>query len=186
MEDARIVELLWQRDESGLREAKDKYGAVCCALAVNMLGDRQSAEECWSDALLRLWNTVPPERPQRLRAYLAKLTRSAAIDRLRSETAEKRGGGEAAALLDELAECVSGTEDAESETLSRALGEEISRFLSKLPARQRQLFVRRYFYGDAVNALAKRFGMKPNSVTVSLLRTRATLRAHLEKEGYTL
>ncbi len=186
MEDTRIVELLWQRDESGLREARDKYGAFCGGLANNLLGSPQNAEECWSDALLRLWNTVPPERPAHLRAYLAKLTRSAAIDRLRSETAQKRGGGEANALLDELAECVSGSEDAESEALSRALGEEISRFLSKLPARQSRLFVRRYFYGDPVNDLSKRFGMKPNSVTVSLLRTRSALRSHLEKEGFSL
>ena len=186
MEDTNIVELLWQRDESGLRAAGDKYGAFCSALAANLLGSRESAEECWSDALLRLWNTVPPERPVHLRAYLAKLTRSTAIDRLRSETAEKRGGGETAALLDELAECVSGTEDAESEAFSRALGEEISRFLKKLPARQSQLFVRRYCYGDPVSVLAKHFGMKPNSVTVSLLRTRAALRSYLEKEGYTL
>ena len=186
MEDERIVELLWQRDESGLREAKEQYGPFCRSLADNLLGSPEDAEECWSDALLRLWNTVPPERPRHLRAYLAKLTRSAAIDRFRSETAQKRGGGEATLLLDELAECVSGGEDAESETLSRALGEAISRFLSKLPERQRQIFILRYFRGEPVYALAKRFGMKPNSVTAALLRTRAALRSYLEKEGFTL
>ncbi|MBO4914574.1 MAG: sigma-70 family RNA polymerase sigma factor [Oscillospiraceae bacterium] len=186
MEDTKIIELLWQRDEGGLQEAKEKYGGFCGNLANNLLGNWQTAEECWSDALLHLWNTVPPERPLHLRAYLAKLTRSIAIDRLRLENAEKRGGGETAALLDELAECVSGKEDTESEAFSRALGEEISRFLSSLPARQSQLFIRRYFHGDTVNALAKRFGMKTNSVTVSLLRTRSALRSYLEKEGYTL
>ena len=155
MEDERIIALLWQRDESGLQGAKETHGPYCGRLAYNLLGSREDAEECWSDALLRLWNTVPPERPLNLRAYLAKLTRSAAIDRLRAETAGKRGGGETPALLDELAECVSGWEDAESEALSRALGEAISRFLSKRPARQRQMFVRRYFYGEPVHALAK-------------------------------
>ena len=185
MEEARIIELLWRRDEAGLQAARESCGALCTGLADNLLGNREDAEECFSDALLRLWNSVPPERPRHLRAYLAKLTRHAAIDRLRARTAEKRGGGEAAALLDELAECVSGREDAESETMSHALGEAISRFLQTLPARQRTLFVRRYFRGEPVQELARRFGMRANSVTVSLKRTREQLRTYLEQEGFT-
>ena len=185
MEDTRIIELLWRRDEAGLQAARESCGALCTGLADNLLGNREDAEECFSDALLRLWNSVPPERPRHLRAYLAKLTRHAAIDRLRALTAEKRGGGEAAALLDELAECVSGREDAESETMSRALGEAISRFLQTLPARQRTLFVRRYFRGEPVQELARHFGMRANSVTVSLKRTREQLRTYLEQEGFT-
>lgn len=186
MEDARIIELLWRRDEAGLQGARESYGALCTGLADNLLGSREDAEECFSDALLRLWNSVPPERPQHLRAYLAKLTRSAAIDRLRALMAEKRGGGVSDALIDELAECVSGREDAESETMTRALGEAISRFLRNIPARQRTLFVRRYFRGEPVQELAGRFGMRANSVTVSLKRTREKLRAYLEQEGFTL
>lgn len=186
MEDTRIIELLWRRDEAGLQGAREAYGALCSGLADNLLGSREDAEECFSDALLRLWNSVPPERPQHLRAYLAKLTRRAAIDRLRARSAEKRGGGAAETLIDELAECVSGGEDAESETMTRALGEAISRFLRNIPVRQRALFVRRYFRGEPVQELARRFGMKPNSVTVSLKRTREKLRAYLEQEGFTL
>ena len=184
MDDARIVALLWARDEAALRAAEDCCGALCRALAQNLLGSREDAEECWSDALLRLWDSVPPERPDSLRAYLAKLTRRLAIDRLRAATAEKRGGGTVPLLLDELADCVSGREDAESETLSRALGEAVSRYLADQPPRTRALFVRRYFYGEAVNELARRFGLRENTVSVTLRRARLGLRAYLERAGF--
>ncbi len=186
MEDEKIVALLWQRDEAGLRAAEERHGAYCRAIAQNLLGSREDAEECWSDALLRAWNAIPPERPAHFRAYLAKLTRRIAIDRVRMETAGKRGGGEAPLLLDELADCVSGLEDAESEAAYRELGAAISRFLAALPAKRRQLFIRRYFCGDAVGALAKRHSMRENTVSAELKRTRAALRAYLEKEGFSL
>lgn len=128
---------------------------------------------------------MPPERPEHLRAYLAKLTRRLAIDRLRSASADKRGGGELPLVLSELAECVPGGDGPEDAAVTRALGEAVSRFLRTLPARQRQMFVRRYFCGEAAGALAKRFGIRENTVSVTLRRTRAALRAFLEKEGFT-
>lgn len=184
MEDKEVVALLWQRDENGLRAAEERHGRFCRTLAQNLLGSREDAEECWNDALLRAWNAIPPEHPALLRAYLAKLTRRLAIDRLRAKGAEKRGGGETPLLLDELAECVSGVEDAESEAISRELGAAISRFLAAQSARQRELFVRRYFYGESVGALAKRLGMRENSAAAALKRSRDALRTYLEKEDF--
>ncbi len=184
MEDEAIVGLLWKREEAGLREAGAKYGGLCTGLARRLLGSAEDGEECWSDALLRLWNAVPPERPLHLRAYLLKLTRNVAIDRLRSMTAEKRGGGELPLLLEELGDCVPGGPDAEDEVLGRELGAAVSRFLERQPRRDRVLFLRRYFHGEAVGDLAREYGMKENSVSVCLRRTRLKLRAYLEKEGF--
>ena len=184
MEDRAIIALLRERDEAGLRAAGEAYGAYCRRLAENLLGSGEDAEECWSDALLRLWNAVPPEEPRSLRAYLLKLTRAAAIDRLRAEKAQKRGGGSMPLLLDELAECLPGGSDAESEVLARALGEAVGRWLRNLPARDRALFVGRYFRGDAPEDLARRLGMRANTVSAALGRCRRRLRAYLEKEGF--
>ena len=184
MEDRAIIDLLLAHDEAGLRAAEEACGAYCRRLAENLLGSGEDAEECWSDALLRLWNAVPPEEPRRLRAYLAKLTRAAAIDRLRSEKAQKRGGGSLPLLLDELAECLPGEGDAESETLTRELGEAVGRWLRGQSARDRALFVGRYFRGEPPEALGRRFGMRPNAVSAALGRCRRRLRAHLEKEGF--
>ncbi len=185
MEDREILALLNERDESALRETKAKYGAYCLAVARNVLGSDEDAEECLSDALLKLWNAVPPETPRDLRAYLAKLTRSVAVDRLRAASALKRGGGEAALALDELAECVSGAGDAESEVLARALGEAVDRFLRKQTERDRALFIRRYFFAESCAGIARRFGMRENSVSAALMRLRRRLRSELEKEGFT-
>ena len=186
MEDERIVALLWEKDEEGLAAAEARHGRFCRALAEHLLGSAADAEECWNDALLRAWNAIPPERPLRLRAYLARLTRGVAIDRLRALGAEKRGGGELPLVLDELAECVSGGNGTEDEAMTKALGEAVSRFLGTQSARQREMFVRRYFCGEAVGALAKRFGMKENSAAAALKRSRDALRAYLEKEDFTL
>ena len=184
MEDQAIVSLLWERDERGLRAAEAEHGGVCRALAQNVLGSAADAEECWNDALLRAWNAIPPERPQNLRAYLAKLTRRLAIDRLRENTAAKRGGGELPLVLEELAECVPGGQGAEDAALARALGEAVNRFLLTLPERERTAFVRRCFFVEPGRQLARALGMRENALTVMLRRTRRKLRAFLEQEGY--
>jgi RNA polymerase sigma-70 factor (ECF subfamily) len=184
VEDEDILRLLWQRDETGLREAGAKYGPLCRGLAERVLGSPEDGEECWSDALLTLWNTVPPERPRHLRAYLLKLTRSRAIDRLRAARAAKRGGGEGPLLLEELEECLPGSPGAEGEVLARELGEAVSRFLRRESPTDRSLFLRRYFYGESNAALARDLGIKENTVAVRLRRIRARLRAALEREGF--
>ena len=184
MEDDAIVALLWDRDERGLSRAGEKYGPLCRGLARRLLGSPEDGEECWSDALLRLWNSVPPERPRSLRAYLLKITRGLALDRLRAETAAKRGGGEGRLLLEELEEVLPGGPAPEGEAMAKALGEAVSRFLEGQSKRDRALFLRRYFHGEAVGDLARDFGMRENSVSVTLRRTRLRLREYLEKEGY--
>jgi len=185
MNDQSIILQLEQRDETALTALSERCGPECRALAQNLLGSREDAEECWSDALLRAWNAIPPERPAHLRAYLAKLTRRLAIDRLRASGADKRGGGELPLVLEELAECLPGDAgDAEDAALTRALGEAVSRFLWTLPARERAIFVRRCFSAEPNRDIALDLGMRENAVAVSLRRTRGKLRAWLEKEGY--
>ena len=184
MEDCGILALFYARDEAALREAEAKYGAVCRAAAKNILGSDADAEECFSDALLRAWNAIPPEKPEHLRAYLLKLTRGVAIDRLRASGAAKRGGGELPLVLDELAEVLPGGHDVEDEALTRALGEAVSRFLKTLPQRDRIIFVRRCFMVESQKDIARSLGMRENSVAVTLRRTRLKLRAHLTKEGF--
>ena len=184
MEDAEILALFFRREETALRETDGRHGGACRAVAERMLGSAADAEECWNDALLRAWNAIPPERPLHLRAYLMKLTRRLAIDRLRAETAEKRGGGELPLVLEELAECIPGGDGAEDAAVTKALGEAVSRFLQPLPAREREIFVRRCFRVEPNRDIARALGMRENAVAVSLRRTRQKLRAYLEKEGF--
>ena len=184
MSDDALLSLFFQRDERALSETGQAHGTACRAVAYRLLGSAEDAEECWSDALYKAWNAIPPERPLHFRAYLLKLTRAAAIDRLRAETAEKRGGGAYPLILDELAECLPGGERPEAAAETRALGEAVSRFLRARPRREREIFVRRCFYGESAGEIAARLGMRENSVAVSLRRTRQKLRAALEKEEW--
>lgn len=184
MEDSEILALFEARDETALRELDASFGALCRSVARNILGGDADAEECFNDALLRAWNAIPPERPERLRAYLLKLTRGVAIDRLRAAGAAKRGGGELTLVLDELAEVLPGGSGAEDEALTRALGEAVSRFLRTLPQRDRAVFIRRCFMVEAQKDVARSLGMRENTVAVSLRRTRQKLRAYLTKEGF--
>ena len=183
MTDEEIVTLFWERDERALQASEAAWGGYCRSLAERFVSP-EDAQECWSDALLRAWEAIPPERPAHLRAFLARLTRNLAIDRYRAGSAAKRGGGEGEALLSELAETLSGRETAESAVAARELGEAVNRFVGGLPRREGDVFIRRCFFADAPSEIAVRYGMSAGSVKVMLSRTRKKLRAYLESEGY--
>lgn len=186
MEDGRIVQLYWDRDQSAISATAEKYEGYCASIARNILGDERDAEECVNDTWLGAWNAMPPHRPALLSAFLGKLTRNLSFNRWKARRADKRGGGETALVLDELAECVSGRDDVEGELDRRELAAAIDQFLAKLPAGKRDLFVRRYWYADSIAAIAERYHMTEGSAAMSLSRTRARLRAYLTERGFDL
>ena len=187
MEDRTIVALYWSRDQRALGESQKKYGPLCFRLSENILASREDAEECVSDTWLRAWDTMPPQRPSSLRAYFAKITRNLSIDRWRARRAEKRGAG-LSVLLDELEESLplpaapSAEEIAEARETARA----IDRWLDTLSPADRTAFLRRYWYGQRVDAVAKQAGCSPNSMAKRLGRLRDGLRKALEQEGINL
>lgn len=182
-DDKTIITMLNARDEDALRGISRLYGALCIKIAGDILGSTEDAEECMNDALLTVWNTVPPAKPDNLRAYLVKLVRNKAIDRYHAERREKRGGGQTAAVLDELSEVLSSGQTVESEMERRAISGAVTAFLRGLPEKQRSLFVLRYWGMTPVADLAAAFGMSESNAKVMLLRLRKKLRAFLEKEG---
>ncbi len=186
MDDNEIIALYFDRDEAAITETQQKYGAYCRTIADNILRSAEDTEECLSDAMLRLWNVIPPQRPVRLKLFLAKIVRNLAFDRYKQRNTEKRGGGELSAVLDELSECVADTADVEGELQSRALRKALNAFVSQLSAKERNIFVRRYFYADSMDAIARELGMTANSCSVTLSRIRKKLRLHLEQEGFTI
>lgn len=181
MEDREILQLYNARNEQAIRETQIKYGDYCTAISLDILQDRLDAEECVNDTYLRAWNTIPPKQPSVLRTYLGKLTRNLSIDRLRARNCAKRSG-ELTVAMDELAYCLADTEAVSDQGLCEML----DAFLDGLPPVERKLFVGRYWYGYSVARLAKSLGMKPNTVTKQLGRTREKLRAHLAERGFRL
>lgn len=186
MTDTEIIGLYNARSETAIAESNAKYGAYCFAVADNILNDREDSNECVNDTWLYTWNVIPPKRPDRLKLFFAKITRNLSIDRLRKMSAKKRGEGELALALEELEECVPDKSRVEEAVDERRLSAVIDEFLRTVPTRDRQFFLRRYFYTEAVSKIAARFKVSENVVSVSLHRTRAKLKVHLEKEGFDL
>jgi len=184
MNDNRIIELYWQRSGDALAASEAAYGSYCRTVAQHILHSPEDAEECFNDALLKAWNAIPPQKPQSLKLFLARITRNLAINLWKEQAAEKRGGRETALVLEELAECLESETDVEEEVLARELRACIRDFADGLPEREGCVFARRYFFLDPVAAIAERYGMTENHVMVTLSRTRRKLKKRLIKEGF--
>ena len=180
MDDQQILEYFFHRDEQALAQTEAKYGKLCHSVAMNILGSREDSEECVNDTYLQAWNTIPPERPALLGAYLCRITRNLAINRYRADRRDKRGGGQTALALEELSECVSDSAAPLSDEVT--LREAINAFLRALPDPARTVFVQRYWYVRPVADIAKELGMNESRVKMILHRTRNRLREHLSKE----
>lgn len=184
MDDSALVDLFFVRDEAALDGASECYGEKLRRLAFGILGDRQAAEECVNDALLRAWNSIPPDEPrQYLFAYLARIVRQAALNRLKSVNTAKRSAV-VTELTAEMAECLPSGLDTAGEAEAKELSRLINAFLASLDEEKRAVFMRRYWYFDPIAAIAKSFGFREGKVRTMLFRTREKLRAYLEKEGY--
>ena len=185
MDDSAIVALYWQREESAITETAAKYGGLCHSIAMNILSSYEDAEECVSDTWARAWDSMPPQKPQSLRAYLGRITRNLSISRFRKNHAQKRGSG-AEQLLSELEDCIPAPQRVEHIVEAGELAAVISRWLDTLPPGDRDLFVRRYWYGDSVAQLAQLWMRPAVHISQRLLRLRRKLKAALEKEGIVL
>ncbi len=175
MQDSEIIELYFARDERAIKETADKYGGYCTKIAINLLTDIFESEECVNDTYLRTWNTIPPTRPNIFKAFLAKITRNLALDRLDEKNAQKRGG-RVLESLDELSECVASEGEVTDPIMLAETAEIINEFLSGERELSRVIFVRRYFYLDSVGSIAKFLGIGESRVKTLLFRMRERLR----------
>ena len=141
MDDAKIVQLYWDRNEQAISVTANKCGNYCTSIAINILGNREDAEECVNDTYMNAWNSMPPHRPNILSTFLGKIVRNLSIKRYKHNTADKRGGGQATVVLDEIAEFVSDTDSVEQEIDHRELVKAIDSFLDRLPTDKRSIFV---------------------------------------------
>lgn len=184
MEDSAIIGLYWNRNDNAISQTEEKYGAYCLKISQNILSDLSDSEENVNDTYLKLWNTIPPERPKHFAAYLGKIARNLAINKYKAKNAQKRIGNEFTASLDELELCTPSDVNVEDEAQIKELGRKISDFLYEQKEEVRAVFVCRYFDCDSIETIAGKFGFSQSKVKSVLMRTRTKLRQYLEKEGY--
>ena len=183
LDDKRIIDLYFMRDESAISETSEKYGKLLNHIAFTILNSSEDAEECVDDTYMKAWQSIPPTRPSILSAFLSKITRNLSINRYMQNKARRRNVN-ADAVFEEIAECVPDTSGPISDTI--AMKDAINGFLRTLPETQRKIFVKRYFYMMSVKEIAAEIRTSSNYVKVNLSRAREKFKAHLEKAGISI
>lgn len=182
MDDKEIVEMFFARDERAISEVQKRFGALCETIAANIVSDRLTAEECVNDALLKMWETIPPQRPAHLRAYFTKVVRNLAIDKLRNLSTLKHGNGENADSIDEIYDLQSEYSVEETalrhETLSA-----VNQFLAGLPKKKRLVLVMRFWHCCGVGEISQALNISESSVYNIIKRERKKLLDYLERKG---
>lgn len=185
MEDLQIIDLYFERNETAIAETASKYGRFCHNIALNILSIDADAEECINDTYLQAWNSIPPQRPAKFRAWLGRVVRNIAINLWNKKHCQKRYAG-MEQVFEELEDCIPSPETVECQIEEKELTEVINTWLTSLSRDDRVLFVRRYWYGQAVNKLAKEVGMESKKLARRMYGLRQNLKSTLEKEGYSL
>ena len=183
MTEDNLLQLFQARDERALKVAEQQYGKLCRTMAYRILGDRQDAEECANDVLMKLWNTIPPAAPRSLTAYISGITRNHALNMLTAKNAEKRGGKQLEAALEELSPYLSSDNNPEESLGSISLQDAINRFLRTLPYETRMIFLARYYAMQPIREIAAEHSSTVGRVKMILKRTKEKLRAFLSEEG---
>ena len=181
MEDAKIIDLFWARNEDAIKQTDAIYGRKLNALANRILMNREDAEESVSDTYMQTWDTIPPHRPKFFFAFLASICRHLSLNKLDWKMAAKRNA-EVVSLTEEMEMCIPDTgHDRTME--ARELGKILDVFLESLPKDSRLIFLQRYWYVDTIAEIAQRYGITESKVKMQLSRTKGTLAAYLEKGG---
>ena len=183
MEDEAIVKLYLQREESAISHTADKYGSKLMSLARHITENDQTAEECVNDTFLKAWNSIPPNKPDHLFPFLARICRRTAVDVIRRNKAKKRDCL-VVELTHEMEECIPdsiGEAEVPEDTLKALMND----FLGSLPRDKRMIFVRHYWFGENISEISQRYGFSESKVKTTLHRTREKLRKYLEKKGVT-
>ena len=182
MDDEEIIERFRGRSESAINAVSDKYSQYLRAIAFNIIGNSQDAEEIVNDTYNSLWNAIPPERPKDLRAFAGKIARNLSINRLERETAAKRGSGQIALILHELEKCL-GDNSFDTAAESEAISDALNSFLAAQSEENRVIFVSRYWKAVSLEEIAGGLDITVGKAKSILLRMRKKLRKHLESEG---
>lgn len=180
MDDSKIVDMYWARDEKAIDESDKKYGRMLSSLSYSLLSSREDAEECVNDTYLDAWGAMPEARPELLGAFLAKITRRISVDRFRAKHRDKRGGIDNS--LSELSECIPASDCIEEEIDSQRIRDELNAFLYSQPKEKRVAFILRYFYSKSITEIALQTGMGESKVKTMLFRMRQELRERLEEQ----
>ena len=178
MDDNQIIELYFQRDEQAIAETQTKYGRLCGKIAGGILTRPEDAEEAVSSSYMKLWNAIPPKRPQSLCGYLCAIVRNTALnlyDTLRRRSCEE--------LYGELADVIPDRVSEDDLSSRREITSCLNDFLRGCKQKNRDIFTGRYYFNLSMRDIAEGVGMSETAVKTRLSRTRAELKRFLTDKG---
>ena len=184
LDDEKIIELYWSRNEKAIEATDDKYHRYLLTIANNIVHDEQDSEECINDTYLGTWNQIPPKRPSVFGIFLAKLTRNIAVSRYREKNAAKRVPCEIVTSLDELDSAIPDIPEGYGDAEVNALAEILNSFIRTLDEREEFIFVSRYYYSYPVPMIANMIHVSTATVYNELSAIKEALKETLVKENY--
>lgn len=185
LDDSEIIDLYWQRDEKAIDETDFKYRKYLFTIAYNILYSNEDSEECLDDTYVGAWNTIPPERPSYLKAYLTTIIRRVSINKYNEKNRNKRVPSNMTESLDDIGD-IMGEDTLINEIQSEQLGKAISDYLRTLSKRQRYIFMSRYYVADSIDKIASELNVSKSTVNKEIALIKSGLKAALEREGYTV
>lgn len=182
MNDMELIEMYFRRDENAIKQTEIKYGLFCRSLAYNILRIHEDAEECVNDTYLKTWNSIPPNEPVYFKGWLGRVVRNISLDLWRKNHRKKRYAG-IEEIFEELDECIPSSSDVEGEIEKGMLTEVLNKWIGELPQMDRNIFLRRYWFGESLKTIAKLYRLAPADIANRMYRLRQKLKADLKKEG---
>ena len=176
-----IINLYFERNEQAINETDAKYGRLCFGIANNILADNEDAEECVNDTYLSVWNQIPPTRPNNFRSFLCKIVRNLSLKKLDYNLAAKRDKNMTISFSE--LENILQDNKIDDEPEYEELGKIISDFLWQEKEVSRNVFIRKYFFLEAVSDIAERYSFSESKVKSMLYHSRNRLKEYLRKEG---
>lgn len=180
LSDDEIIALYWARNENAIKHTDDKYRAYLLKIANNILKDMQDSEECLNDTYLSAWNTIPPERPYLLKAYLSAIIRNQSLMVGRRQKAQKRAAISQAVSLSELEDVLADVRETDD---AHMLAMVIESYIASLDKDQRYIFLGRYYFGKSIDDIASEMGVSRSKVSKQIAYIKQTLREKLQEEG---
>ena len=170
LDDTKIIDLFFERDETAIRYASEKYGNRLRSLSHSIVKDRQTAEECENDTYMEAWDTIPPHEPRSyLYAFLARIIRHLSLNCCRDRSRLKRSAF-ICELSAEMEQCIPAPDDVQCRIEDKVFADAINEFLGRLDEEKRNIFVRRYWYLDSIASISERFALSQSKIKTTLFR----------------
>ena len=181
-QDTYLTEMFLARQDDAISEADKKYHRLLFSVILTILKDDRDAEECLNDVYMKLWLSIPPNKPSSFRAYAVKIARNTAMSIFRKNTAEKRIPKDILESFDDVSGVVF-TNEGEGDERSQRIREIINSYLNSADDRKMYIFMSRYYFNKPISEISKKLRCSESTVNKEIKKIKIELKQKLEEGG---